>query len=132
MPFAADASVCAALLRTGDRSLEPKAAHKWARKICKALQPQASTTTDDNKPDGENDAEVVANSRPNISTLSLISGIVALCGTSSSNSNGSVVSADGNSKSVDVKKKAILLFKTFDLMDKGVITETEVTILFNR
>ncbi len=42
MPFSADATVCAALLRTGDKLVEPKAALKWAKAICKALKPKVT------------------------------------------------------------------------------------------
>jgi Ca2+-binding EF-hand superfamily protein len=105
MPFAADASVCAALLRTGDRSLEPKVALKWAKKICKALKSQEQTE--------------LKTKRPSINTLSLISGIIA------------VADSNNKNKKSNIDKKANLIFQAFDLMDKGVITETEATILFS-
>ena len=138
MPFAADPSVVSALLRSGDRFLEPKAALKWAKRICRDLNPRPTS----------NDRSDAGSSRStSINALLLISGVIALAGTSeASNSKKSVAVevADAKAKtsaagegapaaeaaSVLLGAKARLVFSAFDFMERGVVTDAEVTILF--
>jgi len=109
MPFSADSQICAALLRTGDKALEPKAALKWAKAICRALKPKDQAKD-----------ELGKKQSASINTLSLISGVVVVSGTGEEDVRG-----DGQ-----VEDKARLAFQAFDFMQGGAITATECTILF--
>ena len=142
MPFAADATVCAALLRSGDRGLEPKAALKWAKRICKDMQPRdmvricaagavrrggtgllgASLSWPWVNPTAWTSAQPEPRpKRPSINALSLISGIIAVSDTAV----GAHPGLEGSVASV-VGAKARLVFRAFDFMSRGTITEAEV------
>lgn len=139
MPFSADSQICAALLRTGDKALEPKAALKWAKAICRALKPKDqvfmislvlfSLSLILNHPAPpipfnsiQAKDELGKKQAANINTLSLISGVVVISGTGEEDVRG-----DGQ-----VEDKARLAFQAFDFMQGGAITATECTILFLR
>jgi hypothetical protein len=64
--------------------------------------------------------------RPSINALSLISGVIAIAETADSAAT-SETAAGGEAA---VAAKAKLLFQAFDFMQKGVITDAEVTMLF--
>ena len=115
MPFAISPKVCAALLRTGDKSLGLKQAQKWARAISSALHPTRPSN------------HLQEASGQCINALTLLSGIIALSNTS----DAYLMSAAASRAAV--QDKARLIFRCMSccqLNQRGILTATELTILF--